>query len=205
MIMILNIMMVMMMMMMILRRRTTTITATTIAIMIKVTAPIKTTHCASQVSMRCKGGRSPPKARGDFAEGCWRPFTYDGQLPVGLSNRQTIVYLICQRFAAMSALGRASGHKRSHFATLYDTKGRAPVVSLVKLTELGDEEWPDTPYFIEHGKSDRCSSRSFSSLLSFVTSVILVVNMITAIVICVVVVVIVITIVSSIILYHTQG
>ncbi|XP_076451019.1 uncharacterized protein LOC143286940 [Babylonia areolata] len=103
------------------------------------------------VSMRCKGSRTPPKARGDFAEGCWRQFVYGGQLPVGLSNRQTIVYLICQRFAAMSTLGKTFGHKRAHFATLYDTKGRAPVVSLVRLSEIGDEAWPHTPYFIEHG------------------------------------------------------
>ncbi|KAL8624049.1 hypothetical protein ACOMHN_019472 [Nucella lapillus] len=103
------------------------------------------------VSMRCKGSRTPPKARGDFAEGCWRQFVYGGQLPVGLSNRQTIVYLICQRFAAMSTLGKTFGHKRAHLATLYDTKGRAPVVSLVRLTQMGDLAWPHTPYFIEHG------------------------------------------------------
>ena len=103
--------------------------------------------------MRCKGSRSSPKARGDFAEGCWRQFVYGGQLPVGLSNRQTIVYLICQRYAANSAVGKTFGHKTSHFATLYDTKGRAPVVSLVRLTELGDTAWPHTAYFIEHGQN----------------------------------------------------
>ncbi|KAK7098165.1 uncharacterized protein [Littorina saxatilis] len=103
------------------------------------------------VSTRCKGTRGTPKARGDFAEGCWRQFVYGGQLPVGLSNRQTIVYLICQRYAANSAVGKTFGHKRSHFATLYDTKGRAPVVSLGKLTELGNAAWPNTPYYIEHG------------------------------------------------------
>nr|KAG5699152.1 hypothetical protein BaRGS_014451 [Batillaria attramentaria] len=78
-------------------------------------------------------------------------FVYKGQLPVGLSNRQTIVYLICQRFAANSALGKVFGHKRSHFATLFDTKGRGPVVSLAAVTELGDTAWPDTQHFIEHG------------------------------------------------------
>lgn len=103
------------------------------------------------VSMRCKGSRDPPRARGDFGEGCWRQFVYGGQLSVGLSNRQTIVYLICQRFAANSALGKVFGHKRSHFATLYDTKERGPVVSFTALTELGDTAWPDTRYFIEHG------------------------------------------------------
>ncbi|BFZ05198.1 hypothetical protein BsWGS_08237 [Bradybaena similaris] len=103
-----------------------------------------------KVSGKCRSDK-PTKERGDFAEGCWRSLVYGDMLPVGLSNKQTIVYFICQRFATQSKLAKVFGYKETYFGTLYDTSARSPTLSLNKITRLGDETWPDTEYFIEHG------------------------------------------------------
>ncbi|XP_076471726.1 uncharacterized protein LOC143301370 isoform X1 [Babylonia areolata] len=103
------------------------------------------------VSIRCKGRRTPPRTHGDLTDGCWRRFVYGGRLPRGLTDRWANVYLLCQRFAAMSSLGQRIDPAVSHFATLFDTKGRAPVASMARLTQLGDLAWPRASYFIEHG------------------------------------------------------
>ncbi|CAL1538278.1 unnamed protein product [Lymnaea stagnalis] len=103
-----------------------------------------------KVSERCHTNK-PTKEKGDFAEGCWRNLVYGEMLPVGLSPKRNAIYLICQRFAAQSKMGKLFGYKDTHYATLYDTTMRSPVLALNKITRLGDETWPETDYFIEHG------------------------------------------------------
>ncbi|KAK0053383.1 endonuclease domain-containing 1 protein, partial [Biomphalaria pfeifferi] len=103
-----------------------------------------------KVSDRCHANK-PTKERGDFAEGCWRNLVYSEMLPVGLSGKQSAIYLICQRFAAQSRMGKLFGYKETLFGTLFDTNLRSPLVAINKITRLGDETWPMTDYFIEHG------------------------------------------------------
>ncbi|XP_059155517.1 uncharacterized protein LOC131940750 [Physella acuta] len=113
-------------------------------------------HCRRHYRDFCKNSEKcvsnkPTKERGDFAEGCWRNLVYGEMLPVGLSNKQTVVYLICQRFAAQTRMGKSFGFKDTHYVTLYDVSIRSPILSLTRVTALGDETWPVTDYFIEHG------------------------------------------------------
>ncbi|GFO22481.1 endonuclease domain-containing 1 protein [Plakobranchus ocellatus] len=102
------------------------------------------------VNQRCRANK-PATEAGDFAEGCWRNHVYGERLPVGVSNKQMRTYFICQRFAPTGRAGMTFGYKHTYFTTLYDINLRAPVMSLVKLTSLGDDIWPETDYFIEHG------------------------------------------------------
>lgn len=57
--------------------------------------------------------------------------------------------LICQRFDKDGIYGQAFGHKTVHYATLYDTKRRLPVISMTTASSLGDKKWPAVPFMIE--------------------------------------------------------
>ncbi|KAK3800892.1 hypothetical protein RRG08_017827 [Elysia crispata] len=102
-----------------------------------------------QVTQRCRATKTLTDA-GDFAEGCWRNHVYGERLPVGLSNNQMKTFFICQRFAPAGQAGMTFGYKHTYFTTLYDINMRTPVISLVKVTSLGDDIWPETDYLIEH-------------------------------------------------------
>ena len=44
------------------------------------------------------------------------------------------------------------GFKDDHFATLYDTSLRMPIMSMATVRVLGDDKWPNVPYMLEQGK-----------------------------------------------------
>ncbi|RUS87530.1 hypothetical protein EGW08_004706 [Elysia chlorotica] len=102
-----------------------------------------------KVTQRCRATKTLTEA-GDFAEGCWRNHVYGERLPVGLSNKRMKTFFICQRFAPAGQSGMTFGYKHTYFTTLYDINTRSPVISLLKVTSLGDDIWPETDYFIEH-------------------------------------------------------
>lgn len=66
--------------------------------------------------------------------------------------------LICQRFSRDSMLGKTFGYKDDLYATLYDTGGRMPVISMATVQVLGDDKWPHVPYMVEQGKRRKLSN-----------------------------------------------
>lgn len=118
-----------------------------------MTTPLE--HCRSyykdlcKVTQRCQAKKAVTDS-GDFAEGCWRNQVFGERLPVGLSNNNMKTFFICQRFAPSGRAGMTFGYKDTYYTTLYDVNMRTPVISLVKVTSLGDDIWPETDYFIEH-------------------------------------------------------
>ena len=77
-------------------------------------------------------------------------FCSGGVLPQGVPfGRNT--KLICQRFSKDSKLGKTLGYKDDHFATLYDTLLRIPIMSMATVHVLADEKWPNVPYMLEQG------------------------------------------------------
>lgn len=81
---------------------------------------------------------------------CWKNFVMGGKLPKGIPGFKGL-QMVCQRFDRDGKFGKAFGHKQAHYATIYDTKKRLPLMSMVKVRSLGDDKWPDIPYMIERG------------------------------------------------------
>ena len=81
-------------------------------------------------------------------------FNIGGLLPVGfpLRNGQQ---MICQKFDKESKLGALFDHRTSQFATMYDTKQRIPVYSMVTVRSLGDDKWPSLPFMVDRSKIDK--------------------------------------------------
>lgn len=84
---------------------------------------------------------------------CWKPFVLGGTLPQGIPTYNSL-QMICQKFAEDTKLGAAIGHKDTHYATIYDTERRLPLVSMVTVRFLGEDKWPSIPYMIEKGFID---------------------------------------------------
>ncbi|XP_045175808.2 uncharacterized protein LOC123536571 [Mercenaria mercenaria] len=88
---------------------------------------------------------------------CWKDFVLGGVLPAGIPVFKS-QQMICQHFDKESKFGEVFGHKSTHFATLYDTQRRLPLVSMVTVRSLGDEKWPNVPFMIERGLVEETTS-----------------------------------------------
>lgn len=101
--------------------------------------------------------RSKPFAK----QTCWKDFVLGGILPSGIPVYKS-QQMICQHFDKESKLGEVFGHKNVHYATMYDTKRRLPLVSMVTVRSLGDEKWPNVPFMIERGLVEEKTSNLVS-------------------------------------------
>ena len=79
-------------------------------------------------------------------------FCAGGVLPQGIPFGQSSK-LICQRFSKDGMLGKTLGYKDDHYATLYDTSLRMPIMSMTTVHVLADEKWPNVPYMMEQGST----------------------------------------------------
>ena len=62
------------------------------------------------------------------------------------------------------------GFKDDHFATLYDTSLRMPIMSMATVRVLGDDKWPNVPYMLEQGIACQLSIKTDVLLNIFKTT-----------------------------------
>ncbi|XP_067655735.1 uncharacterized protein [Haliotis asinina] len=116
-------------------------------------------------SRKCKGSKLARRQRnlGDYTHSCWKDFILGNRIPSGISDIHSTFSFLCQRFAPDSKWGKVFGHKTAYYGTIFDTARRIPVVSLAKVTQLGEDTWPKTDFMIERGLIDE--PMTFSWLL----------------------------------------
>ena len=74
---------------------------------------------------------------------------------------------MCQHFSKDSAFGKVLGYKEDHYATVYDTTRRMPVVTMATVQSLADEKWPVAPLMIEQGKSSYTAQMELPTFINW--------------------------------------
>ncbi|KAH3884834.1 hypothetical protein DPMN_008819 [Dreissena polymorpha] len=136
--------------------------------------------CSNSKDCPAKDRIRPPRANlSGLKNECWRKFVFE-DLPLGLPFHAGS-RLVCQRFGKEGRFGQLFGHMEDHFASIYNTVMRMPLLSMATVASFGTVKWPHAPYLVEASLVSNVPTNRVSNLFEHKRTGLLTMNEMTGI------------------------